>query len=254
MNEIRNIIVTTSWDDGHPMDVKLANLLAEFGINGTFYVSPRNRERLVIGQNDLWEISRHFEIGAHTLTHNRLDILNNADLEQEIKGSKTLLEDRISKSVNMFCYPKGMFNARLRQAVIDADFIGARTTKEFCLSFPDDAWQMPTTIQAYPHSAIIRIRRALKSRNWRGMLEFTRVGYGKSWDQLACNLFNKVCTEGGVWHLWGHSWEIEELDLWGDLKFVLQAVAYRKGVHYMTNGQVLREMHVSHRPALNGVK
>jgi len=30
--------ITTSWDDGHPMDLRVAALLAKYGIAGTFYV------------------------------------------------------------------------------------------------------------------------------------------------------------------------------------------------------------------------
>jgi hypothetical protein len=31
-------------------------------------------------------------------------------------------------------------------------------------------------------------------------------------------LFDRVLKEGGVWHLFGHSWQIEEMGLWDDLK------------------------------------
>ena len=35
---------TTSWDDGHPLDLRLAELLATHGFSGTFYVPRGNRE------------------------------------------------------------------------------------------------------------------------------------------------------------------------------------------------------------------
>jgi peptidoglycan-N-acetylglucosamine deacetylase len=37
-------IVTTSWDDGHKLDLKLARLLQKYNIAATFYISPANRE------------------------------------------------------------------------------------------------------------------------------------------------------------------------------------------------------------------
>lgn len=240
-----NVIVTTSWDDGHPLDVKLANLLAEFRINGTFYVSSKNRERSVMLPKNIRDISKHFEIGAHSLTHRRLNTLNNHDLEKEIKDNKMLLEDIISRTVDMFCYPSGIYSTRVWQVVMNSGFIGARTTQEFRLSLPNNALQMPTTLQAYPHSPFIRIRHALKTRNWPGILELMRMGCGKNWKHLACDFFNKVCEEGGVWHLWGHSWEIEQYDLWDDLRLILETVAGHNGVRYMTNGQIISEMYVS---------
>ena len=36
--------LTTSWDDGHPLDLRLADRLAARGFTGTFYVPRHNRE------------------------------------------------------------------------------------------------------------------------------------------------------------------------------------------------------------------
>ena len=38
------LFVTTSWDDGHELDTKLALLLADVGCSATFYVSPHSHE------------------------------------------------------------------------------------------------------------------------------------------------------------------------------------------------------------------
>jgi SAM-dependent methyltransferase len=37
--------ITTSWDDGHPTDLRVAALLAKYGIAGTFYVPATARQR-----------------------------------------------------------------------------------------------------------------------------------------------------------------------------------------------------------------
>ena len=37
-------IVTTSWDDGHKLDLKLAKLLKKYGVPATFYIAPNNRQ------------------------------------------------------------------------------------------------------------------------------------------------------------------------------------------------------------------
>ena len=47
-----------------------------------------------------------------------------------------------------------------------------------------------------------------------------------------------MLLEGGVWHLYGHSWEIQELGLWDQLGDLLDYVAHRPGVVYATNGDV----------------
>ena len=36
------VFVTTSWDDGHVLDHKVANLLESYDLPGTFYVATQN--------------------------------------------------------------------------------------------------------------------------------------------------------------------------------------------------------------------
>ena len=38
----KGLTITTSWDDGHPMDLRVAELLTRSGLPGTFYVPPSN--------------------------------------------------------------------------------------------------------------------------------------------------------------------------------------------------------------------
>jgi len=42
---VNEAIVTTSWDDGHPSDLKLAELLREYDVPATFYIPIDNLER-----------------------------------------------------------------------------------------------------------------------------------------------------------------------------------------------------------------
>jgi hypothetical protein len=80
----------------------------------------------------------------------------------------------------------------------------------------------------------------IKGWNLRGLFDltsqFTRLG---SWGSVGKILFDRVLREGGVWHLYGHSWQIEELGLWDDLKEILDYVCGREGVLYVSNAEVL---------------
>jgi hypothetical protein len=35
--------------------------------------------------------------------------------------------------------------------------------------------------------------------------------YLKDWDRIAAESMDFIINNGGVWHLWGHSWEILKL-------------------------------------------
>jgi len=242
MAETKHKIVTTSWDDGHPLDFKLADVLAEYGVNGTFYVPFSNPEREVMDSVSVVELAGQFEIGGHTRSHVNLRRIGCDLLDDEIGAARLELQDLLGRPVNMFSYPKGKHNELARSAVERAGFIGARTTQEFITECCSDVLQMPTTLQACPHSPWIRVRHSLLTKNLKGALRFSRIGVTKTWAEIARCFFEEMLEAGGVWHLWGHSWEIEEYNLWDDLRAVLDTVASKEGVIYLSNGQVIENM------------
>ena len=232
-------IVTTSWDDGDPLDLKLADLLAECGVAGTFYVSPRNRERQAMGPAEVRQLCEGFEVGAHTLTHPDLRALGPDEAQRETSDGKRELEDIVGRPVEMFCYPRGRYNAAVRGHVIESGFIGARTTRVCALGPPRDPWLMPTTACARPRRRLTALRRCLRTCDGAGLRALIRLGAGRPWPELACRFFDQALGSGGVWHLWGHSWEIEQAGLWGPLREVLRHVGGRPDVLYLTNAEVV---------------
>ena len=63
-------------------------------------------------------------VGSHTFNHADLVELITSEKERkrQIAYSKRILERRLKKPVNMFSYPAGLFNSRVRQMVIDAGY------------------------------------------------------------------------------------------------------------------------------------
>ncbi len=48
------------------------------------------------------------EIGSHTCHHTRLnDATSDQDIEREVLESQRLLQERLGRSVRLFCYPNG---------------------------------------------------------------------------------------------------------------------------------------------------
>jgi peptidoglycan/xylan/chitin deacetylase (PgdA/CDA1 family) len=233
-------IVTTSWDDGHPCDRRLADLLAECGVAGTFYIPASYSSRAVLDAPGIRALARGFEIGGHTLSHPRLTGIDEARWLPEIAGCKQHLEEILGRPITTFCYPYGKYNRRVRQAVIEAGFTGARTTRQFRLDIGDDPWLMATTIAASDLPSWLRTRYFLHTADIGGMLTFIRAGMTKNWLQLAATLFEMSLERGGVWHLWGHSWQLEDNDMWADLRTLLKHVGGRPGVGYLTNAEVLQ--------------
>ena len=54
-----------------------------------------------------------------------------------------------------------------------------------------------------------------------------------------------VLTNGGIWHLWGHSWEIDENNDWELLDDVLAYVKKKGkeyGAEFLTNGELFENI------------
>lgn len=228
------LTVTTSWDDGHVLDVRLAALLKKHGVCGTFYVSPEDREfpaedRLT--DEGVAALAKDFEIGAHTMTHRHLTTLDAPAARDEMVRSKRYLENVIGKPVTSFCYPAGKFAPPHVAMARAAGFSVARTVARFKTRF-DDPLAMPTTFHTYRHySDVLSILRAV------GPLRFWDCFW--NWDALAIALFEQARKTGGVYHLWGHSWEIEKHGDWARLSRVLAHIGGRKDVRYATNGELV---------------
>ena len=67
-------------------------------------------------------------IGAHTCTHPRLTEIPLNEAREEIRASKTMLEDQFNVPVRHFCYPYGDWNPAVRDAVAEAGYETACTT------------------------------------------------------------------------------------------------------------------------------
>jgi glycosyltransferase involved in cell wall biosynthesis len=233
----QSAIVTTSWDDGHVLDLKLASLLKKFSIKGTFYISPQNREfekSELLDENQIKLLSRDFEIGAHTLTHLRLSALSAEIAVAEISESKKYLETITGRPVESFCYPGGDYDLANTYQVEKSGFRSARTTKRFYFSTGENPCEIPTSVHAYDHWSDIWKIAAFAKFN---PLKFFR--YYRHWDMLAMAMFDHATRRRGVFHLWGHSWEIDRHNDWEKLEKVFEYISNHQDIKYLTNRELL---------------
>jgi peptidoglycan-N-acetylglucosamine deacetylase len=235
-------IVTTSWDDGDVRDFRVAEMLQARNLPATFYVPITGHHGSHgLGRSELRSLSEEgFEIGGHGFSHRILPHCSRKVVIQEVETCKQSLEDILGSKVRMFAYPRGRHSNVAVRSVKQAGFAGARTTEMFSLGLHFDPYRMPTTIHVFPHARSDYIRNMARAvelgRAWR---YFTQLWQVESWVELAKVLFDSILMNGGVFHLYGHSWEIDELDLWDDLKEVLDYVANRKDALYLPNSKAL---------------
>ena len=181
------IIVTTSWDDGDPLDLQIARMLADRRLAGTFYIPIKGHHRSVrMDRAGMLSLdAQGFEIGAHGVSHPNLPQCNAAQLVREVETCKRRLEDDLSKEVSMFAYPNGRHNSAVIASVRRGGFVGARTTAMLARELIFDAFRMPTSVQAFPHSQLDYLKNFLTSgdfrRNWSHLTRLPRARRGWSW-------------------------------------------------------------------------
>ncbi|MFC5550703.1 polysaccharide deacetylase family protein [Massilia aerilata] len=222
-------VFTCSIDDGNPLDVKMAELLCKHGLNGTFFVPIFNREGPpVLSKSQLLEMSARFEIGSHTHDHCYLKDMSLRDANEQIISGKCHLEDMVGHSIDGFCYPGGKFLQRHLSLVKAAGFMYARTTTNLCIDPGTCPFEVPTTIQFYPHSKSVYLRNFLQSGHWDKRAHGLYLALlTENWIERVYALFNYCCERDGVFHLWAHSIEIDQLDAWKQLDGFLAYVASR---------------------------
>ncbi len=247
------MVVTSSWDDGDCCDLKLAELLGSRGLPGTFYVTTGALGKAsTMSPAQLRELAdAGFEIGGHTVTHPILTDLTGAALTREIADCKLALEQILGREVPSFAYPKGRCNAETMRRVKEAGYRAARGLRMLSLSFEFPAFDMPVTVQAYPHRRIRYVRNLMRRGEVMALVKSSvRIGRSKSWVELGKELFDRALRDGGVWHLLGHSWETDKLDRWPELAEMMDYVSHRQGVRYLTNGQLSQMVRAGSPPAV----
>lgn len=107
-------------------------LLREYSVTGTFFVFTNSLNR----KNHLtWDETREIqragmEIGSHTKFHPYLDnITDPTELEKEIAGSKTILEESIGVPITTFAYPFGEHGTTTVEEVKRAGYRTARSLR-----------------------------------------------------------------------------------------------------------------------------
>jgi len=242
------LIVTTSWDDGHPADLRLADLLLKYGVRATFYVPTNNSEgRPVMHSRELASLAQHFEIGGHTRDHVALtDVPSDYALEQ-ITSNKNDLEHRLGRTVSGFAYVRGRNNRELRSLVKQAGYQYARTIQSLSSTPARDPFDAPATIQFFNHSRLVYFRNFLSSGPTFPRTKILSSVLSASGVADRCTHAACACMQyGGSFHLWGHSWELDQYDLWSALE---QSLAQLSELHpiFATNSEWIEKGNISPR-------
>jgi peptidoglycan/xylan/chitin deacetylase (PgdA/CDA1 family) len=189
---------------------------------------------------DVRRLSAAFEMAGHSVDHVVLTNLDRHEILRQVADNKRWLEDVTGRPIPGFAYVRGRYNNAVKEIVKEAGFEYARTTENFRCDGGSDPHEMPTTLQLYPHDRSVFLRNF--ARNPRVIVRGRLLAVALTTSSFAERLNRVIATceaSRGVLHLWGHSWEIEENNLWGTLEAVLRSLSERSySIAFATNHQV----------------
>jgi len=135
-------LVGLSFDDGYRTVVEHGqDVLRERGFRATVFVVPAavdgrmtfpwdahaGAAHSVLGWDEITALDRRspFSFEAHSMSHPVLPRLTTTAARGQIQESKSVIEARLGRTVEVFAYPGGWYGARERGLVAEAGYSGA---------------------------------------------------------------------------------------------------------------------------------
>jgi peptidoglycan/xylan/chitin deacetylase (PgdA/CDA1 family) len=153
----RPVLVT--FDDGFADVLPAVEKLLSAGLTATVFVTSGDvgTEAMLTSSevSELATLGKRVEVGAHSVTHPRLDEIDRTSMAAEIVDSKAALEDLIQAPVQSFAYPHGAYDRRTRAGVVNAGYRAAAAVKNALSHSSDDAFalaRMTVMAQTSTHS------------------------------------------------------------------------------------------------------
>lgn len=136
--------VAVTFDDANGDTLDAVELLCARSLRASVYVITGQIDtELGLRPDQLEQLAARpgeVELGAHSVTHPRLDELSLSEIEREVSDSKRRLEQLVGCTINTFAYPYGAYDRLVRATVIAAGYRSAVAVKN-ALSHPgDDPW------------------------------------------------------------------------------------------------------------------
>jgi peptidoglycan/xylan/chitin deacetylase (PgdA/CDA1 family) len=182
-------------------DARLVDLFHQYGAKASFNLNfaghaetrtlrwkyQDTKEVWMLARPELRAVYAGFRVANHTLTHGWPTRLPEADMRRDIFEGKEKLEQHFGCPVTGFAYPFGDYNEAGKAAVRESGAVYARTTANTGRVFP------PADPMAF-HSSC----------------------HHAAPDFWEC--YEKVKAQDGVFHFWGHSYEMVTESDWAVIK------------------------------------
>ena len=223
--------VTFSYDDGVTQDIRLIELLNQYGLKCTFNLNSellgkkgiliREGKRIShykIHPEDVKYVYEGHEIAVHTLTHPNLTQLDEAQIVRQVEQDRLNLSELAGYEVVGMAYPCGGVNNDDRVANI----IRQHTGVSYCRTITNtDSFQKQDDLYRF-------------RPNVYHIMEFDRLM------QLGQQFLELNANTPQILYIWGHSYEMDfHPDDWSKLEAFFKLISNQSDIFYGTNKEVL---------------
>lgn len=213
------IQISFSWDDGSPLDKKIFDLHEKYQFPAVLFVPNKNCEGLeTLSKADIKAManSKIITFGGHTRNHVYLTEIPLENVFDEVADNKKYLEDIVQKNVDYFCFPGGKYNKDVFKE-ISSEFKIFRTAGTMSSNFSKIV--RTPTFHFYPRGRKSLLLNSLRNKDKIFFDCLKKIGE-KDYFELIKEIISSASKKDKLYqiHIWGHSWEIENLGLWEKLE------------------------------------
>ena len=219
-------IITLSYDDGVKQDKRLVDILNKYGLKATFNVNSEllgtknklniidhNGERIChdkLTVQEAREVYSGHEVAVHTLTHPQLTYLPNDEILRQVEKDRENLAEIFGYEIIGMAYPCGGYQNSDRVEQVIREKTGVRYARTISNSF-----------STAPQDNLFRYKPTTYH------LDFANNYH------MVDEFF--ASDKGGVFYVWGHSYEFDINDTWAEFEKFCEYISNREGVIYATN-------------------
>ena len=144
-NSFNRNTVVLQFDDGYEDNYTYAfPVLKKYGFPAmVFLISDKVGTPGFLTWDQIKEMEKYnFMAGAHTRHHVYLPRASEPQAQDEIAGSKKIIEDHLGHKIDYFAYPSGGFTEKIKGFVQDAGYKAAVTTNRGKYLFNQDLYEL----------------------------------------------------------------------------------------------------------------
>lgn len=218
---------TMSYDDGVEQDVRLIELMNQYGIKGTFNLNSglmgkreiltfyKNAAHNMLPQDQICEVYREYEVACHGHMHVPLPTLSSVERIRELLLCREKLECLTGQPIVGYAYAVGPYDSHCEQYLRMCGLAYARTTKSTgTFDVPQNFYYWHPTCH-HQDPQLFQLAE--------GFLKEPDIPF------LRKKLF----------YVWGHSYEFDPEQNWDCVESLFKIIGGRDDVWYATNRDVV---------------